>query len=51
MNPMNKVLKDWIPDMTMPFLDDICMKGFWEEDKDETFGEDGCKLFYGQSHC
>ena len=51
MKPMNKVLKDWIPDITIPFLDDIYIKGFSEEENDETFGEDGCKCFCGQPHC
>jgi hypothetical protein len=34
-NVMNKVLKDCIPDITMPFLDDILIKECSDEEKDE----------------
>ena len=44
-NAMNKVLRDCIPDITMPFLDDIPIKGCPLEDKDETVGPDGCRKF------
>ena len=44
-NAMNKVLRDCIPDITMPFLDDIPIKGFPVEEKDETIGPDGCRNF------
>ena len=44
-NAMNKVLKDCIPDITMPFLDDILIKGSPVEDKDETIGPDGSRKF------
>ena len=43
MNAMNKVLKDCIPDITMPFLDDIPIKGCSE--KDELTHKDGCRKF------
>ena len=33
-NAMNKVLRDCIPDITMPFLDDIPIKECPVEDKD-----------------
>ena len=42
-NAMNKVLRDCIPDITMPFLDDIPIKGCLVEEKDETIGPDGCQ--------
>ena len=42
---MNKVLRDCIPDITMPFLDDIPIKGCPVEDKDETIEPDGCRKF------
>ena len=42
---MNKVLRDCIPDITMPFLDDISIKGCPVEEKDETLGTDGCRRF------
>ena len=44
-NAMNKVLRDCIPDITMPFLDDIPIKGCLVEEKDETIGPDGCRRF------
>jgi hypothetical protein len=44
-NAMNKVLRDCIPDVTMPFLDDIPIKGCPVEEKDETIGPDGCREF------
>ena len=44
-NAMNKVLRDYIPDITMPFLDDILIKGCPVEDKDESVGLDGCQRF------
>ena len=44
-NAMNKVLRDCIPDITMPFLDDIPIKGCPVEEKDETLGPDECRRF------
>jgi hypothetical protein len=44
-NAMNKVLRDCIPDVTMPVLDDIPIKGCPVEKKDETIGPDGCRKF------
>ena len=44
-NAMNKVLKDCIPDITMPFLDDIPIKGCSDEEKDESKDKDGCRKF------
>ena len=44
-NAMNKVLRDCILDITMPFLDDILIKGCPVEEKDETTGPDGCRQF------
>ena len=41
-NAMNKVLRDCIPDITMPFLDEIPIKGCLVEEKDESRDEDGC---------
>ena len=45
MNAMNKVLKDCIPDITMPFLDDILIKGCSDEEKDESKDKEGCRKF------
>ena len=44
-NAINKVLWDYIPEITMPFLDDIPMKGCTSEDKDETVNDQGCWMF------
>ena len=45
MNAMNKVLRDCIPEITMPFLDDIPMKGCAVEEKNETMDDRGCQKF------
>ena len=42
---MNRVLRDCIPDITMPFLDDIPIKGCPEDTKDESIDADGCRKF------
>ena len=39
-NAMSKVLRDCIPDITMPLLDDIPIKGCPVEEKDESVGPD-----------
>ena len=44
-NAMNKVWRDCIPDITMLFLDDIPIKGFSEDTKEESIETDGCKKF------
>jgi hypothetical protein len=44
-NAMNKVLRDCIPDITMPFLDDVPIKGCPVEERDDTVGPDGCRRF------
>ena len=41
-NPMNKVLRACISNITMLFLDNIPIKGCPEDAKDEPVGEDGC---------
>ena len=45
MNGMNKVLCDFIPQVTMPFLDDVPIKGCEEEAKEETMDLRGCQKF------
>ena len=45
MNAMNKVLYEYIPKVTMPFLDDIPIKGCLEKEKDATVDESGCRKF------
>ncbi|KAL3679949.1 hypothetical protein R1sor_022905 [Riccia sorocarpa] len=44
-NAMNKVLRDFVPEKTMPFLDDIPIKGCTVEEKDESLDERGCRRF------
>ena len=41
MNAMNKVLRDCILEITMPFVDDIPMKGCVVEAKDEAMDDRG----------
>ena len=45
MNGMNKVLRDFILEKTMPFLDDVFIKGCREESKDETLDKKGCRKY------
>ena len=45
MNGMNKVLRDFIPHITMPFLDDVPITGCKEEEKNEELDESGCRKF------
>ena len=45
MNVMHKVLRDCIPQITMPFLDDILMKGCAVEERDEALDVQGCRKF------
>jgi hypothetical protein len=44
-NAMHKVLREFIPEKTFPFLDDIPIKGCLVEDKMETVDADECRLF------
>ena len=44
-NAMNKVLRDCILDITMPFLEDIPLKGCLEDTKDESTRANGCRRF------
>ena len=45
MNGMNKVLRDFIPQITMPFIDDLPIKGCEENKKDEELDQRGCRKF------
>ncbi|KAL3692893.1 hypothetical protein R1sor_006544 [Riccia sorocarpa] len=45
MSGMNKILRDFVPEKTMPFLDDVPIKGCIEEDKDETLDQRGCRRY------
>ena len=44
-NAMNRVLRDCILDITMPFLDDIPIKRCLEDTKDELIVAVGCRRF------
>ncbi|KAL3688737.1 hypothetical protein R1sor_015046 [Riccia sorocarpa] len=44
-NVMHKVLREFVPEITIPFLDDIPMKGCAAEKKDETLDDNGCRKF------
>ncbi|KAL3702292.1 hypothetical protein R1sor_020314 [Riccia sorocarpa] len=44
-NAMHKVLREFVPEITIPFLDDIPMKGCATEEKDETLDATGCRNF------
>ena len=53
MNAMNKELKDFIPEKNMPFLDDLPIKGYIEEEKDESLDSKWYQNFVAQyiNHC
>ncbi|KAL3698204.1 hypothetical protein R1sor_012280 [Riccia sorocarpa] len=42
---MNKILKEFIPEKTMPFLDDVPIKGCREDEKNETLDQRGCRKY------
>jgi hypothetical protein len=42
---MNQILRDFVPDKTIPFVDDIPIKGCEEKERDLTAQDDGCRAF------
>lgn len=44
-NAMNQILRDFVPEKTIPFVDDIPIKGCKEGTGDLTVDEDGCRVF------
>ena len=44
-NAMNQILRDFVPEKTIPFIDDVPIKGCKQEDKDLMVQEDGCRAF------
>ena len=42
---MNQILREFVPEKTIPFVDDIPIKGCKEETKDLTLDDDGCRRF------
>ena len=50
MNGMNKVLCNFIPHITTPFLDVVMVKGCKEEEKIEKLDGNGCQHFVADYH-
>ena len=44
-NAMNQILKDFVPEKTIPFVNDIPIKGCEEAKRDSTVEDNGCKAF------
>ena len=44
-NAMNQILRDFVPEKTIPFVDDIPIKGCKEGIGDLTVDDDGCRAF------
>ena len=44
-NAMNQILRDFVPEKTIPFVDDIPIKGCEEAKRDCTVQDDGCRIF------
>ena len=42
---MNQILRDFVPEKTIPFVNDIPRKGCEEKDKDLAIQDDGCRVF------
>lgn len=44
-NAMNQILRDFVPEKTIPFVDDIPIKGCKDGVSDSTVDDDGCRVF------
>ena len=42
---MNQILKDFVPEKTIPFVNDVCIKGCKKEAKGLTSDADDCRVF------
>ena len=42
---MNQILRDFVPEKTIPFVDDIPIKGCEEKHKDLMIQDDGCRTY------
>ena len=42
---MNQILRDFVPEKTIPFMDDIPIKGCKERAKDLAMDDGGCRIF------
>ena len=47
-NAMNQILKDFVPEKIIPFVDDIPIKGCEEAKRDSTVQDNGCKAFVNE---
>ena len=47
-NAMNQILKDFVPEKTIPFVDDIPIKGCEEAKRDSTVQDNGCRAFVNE---
>ena len=47
-NAMNQILKDFVLEKTIPFVDDIPIKGCEEAKRDSTVQDNGCKAFVNE---
>ena len=45
-NAMNKILRDFVPKVTIPFLDDVPIKGCSVNKKDEKLMTNKCRKFF-----
>ena len=47
-NAMNQILKDFVLEKTIPFVDDIPTKGCEEAKRDSTVQDNGCRVFVNE---
>ena len=47
-NAMNQILKNFVPEKTIPFVDDIPIKGCEEAKRDSTVQDNGCRAFVNE---
>ena len=47
-NAMNQILKDFVLEKTIPFVDDIPIKGCEEAKRDSTVQDNGCRAFVNE---
>ena len=47
-NAMNQILKDFVKEKTIPFVNDIPIKGCEEAKRDSTVQDNGCRIFVNE---
>ena len=47
-NAMTQILKEFVPEKTIPFVDDIPIKGCEEAKRDSTVQDNGCRAFVNE---